>query len=359
MKKRFFSLVALVMVVCMTACGSNFNAAEVTPTMPIEAVEPVIAENPKVDVMETIVPVSDTDIAEPVSDDNIETAEAVVEEPTGNSVTEIEVADETLLPNKTECNETVYTNTASNIRSNPNASATKVGTVPKNTELLRTGVLDNGWSEIQYNSSVCYISSKLVTTTSPASSAPESAQAVSNETANTAKSVVNNTDGQTKTFSDGTVFVSRGKTPGGRTVWYMSTDNGTWPDYIIQAYDATGITDDMSDYDKAVAINNYICKVVDWDTSTGEIEDKAAYSACLFYGKAICTGYSQAFLMLCTVAGVGADRAGGLANGVAHEWNYVLIGDTKYWVDVYSNDKFGTNDYLMKTTLFPGFVANY
>lgn len=256
----------------------------------------------------------------------------------------------TVCAEETQQTAAVMVATASvNVRAGDSASTKLLGSLTKGQPVTATGKTAKGWYIIDYNGQTGYVSGKYLTdnsTPTPASATP-------------AAPVASNTDGQTKTFSDGTVYVSRGKTPGGLTMWYASTDNGTWPDYIIQAYDATGITDDMSDYDKAVAINNYICKVVDWDTSTGEVEDKAAYSACLFYGKAICTGYSQAFLMLCTIAGVGADRAGGLANGAAHEWNYVLIGDTKYWVDVYSNDKFESNDYLMKTTLFPGFEANY
>lgn len=256
-------------------------------------------------------------------------------------------------PVRTECNETVYTNTASNIRSLPTTEGDKVSTVSKGTALLRTATLDNGWSEIEYNGETCYISSKLVIT----EAAPAKSNEVTKTTPTTPVQTSGIADGTTRTFSNGQTFVARGKTPGGLTIWYMSDDNGTWPDYMINAYDATGVTDDMSDYDKAVAINNYICRVVDYAYESGA-EDKAAYSACLTYGKAICTGYAHAFDCLCTMAGVYSNQVGGLSDGGAHEWNYVLIGDTKYWVDVTYNDT-SNNAYLMSTSELPGHIVNY
>lgn len=250
-------------------------------------------------------------------------------------------------PVRTECFELVYTNTNSNIRLQPGASAGKAGTVPKGTVLLRTAVLDNGWSEIVYNNSICYISSKLIniqTTNTDVSTAGNNASVTTPQTI-----------GETKTFSNGVTFVNYGYTPTGLKKWCYDYDiEGDFPEFLISAYDATGITNDMSDYDKAVAINNYICKVVEY--GYGQVDDRALTAECLDYGYAICVGYANAFDALCTIAGVYTDEVNGMYNKGAHCWNYVLIGDTKYWVDVTANDA-SNNACLMSTTLWADHIT--
>lgn len=254
---------------------------------------------------------------------------------------------------KTECNEPVYTNTASNIRVQPTASSDKAGTVAKGTELLRTAVLDNGWSEVQYNGNTCYISSKLVSTT-PINNVPAGNSAPDTPPVESPAPAANTQtgSGDIKTFSNGETFVVDGYSPNGLKIWCLDWDtDGSWPDWLIAAYDATGITNDMSDYDKVVAINNYICRVVDYAYENGVDMEETVGAKCLVSGKAICGGYSNAFCFLCTVAGIANNSVHGGAGGGTHSWNYVLIGDTKYWVDVTWNDV-TNNAYLMSTTLW-------
>lgn len=204
---------------------------------------------------------------------------------------------------------------------------------------------------VDFNGQTGYVSGKYLTTdNTPAAPAPAATPAPA--------APVPVAQGTTKTFSNGQVFVANGQTPNGLTIWCMQGDeDGTWPDYMIAAYDACGITNDMSDYDKAVAINNYICSVVDYAFENG-VDDRAGYSACLSYGKAICIGYAHAFDCLCTMAGVYSNQVGGFAKGAGHAWNYVLIGDTKYWVDVTWNDLNG-NIYLMSPTQFADHEMTY
>lgn len=363
MNKKMYLAALIMLLLCLSACGDN-NAV----TSDTDTVEEVASEqsDETSDAVDSPEPVEEEPVELVKADEPVNTDEETVDE--DNEIPELNEAentDETILEEavtRTECHETVYTNTSSNIRLHPSSTAEKVETVNKGTELLRTATLDNGWSEIQYNEITCYISSKLVDTEPIAEpvveSEPVETASATNETATPAPSTPTSSvsDGTKKTFSDGTTFVVRGQTPGGLPIWYMESDKGTWPDYLIAAYDATGITVDMSDYDKAVAINNYICKVVDY-AEIGD-DDRALYCACLSYGKAVCVGYSHAFTMLCTVAGVGSDQVGGAAGGNAHVWNYVLIGETKYWVDVQMNDE-TNNAFLMSTSQFPGYVANY
>lgn len=67
-----------------------------------------------------------------------------------------------------EVNETIYTTDTCNIRKSYSTSSEKLGKVSKDTALKRTGVGDNGWSRIEYNGQVAYITSQYVTTTAPA-----------------------------------------------------------------------------------------------------------------------------------------------------------------------------------------------
>lgn len=240
---------------------------------------------------------------------------------------------------------TMFATANVNVRAGDSASTKRIGSLTKGQAIAVTGSkTESGWYMVDFNGQTGYVSAKYLTAEN-ASATPETASAASASAA----------QGTTKTFSNGVVFVARGQTPGGLTIWYLQSDNGTWPDYMISAYDACGITNDMSDYDKAVAINNYICRTVEY-AGIGS-DERALYSACLSYGKAECGGYAHAFDCLCTMAGVYSNQVSGTSYGgasgvAAHVWNYVLIGDTKYWVDVCWND--GTNNsYLMATEQFP------
>ena len=248
---------------------------------------------------------------------------------------------------------TMYATANVNVRASDSASSQKLGTLTKGQAVASTGKTEKGWYIVNYNGQTGYVSGKYLTADG-ATSTTTTETATTPVTESTPTSTI--PDGTKKNTADNTVFVARGKTPNGLTIWYVDGDTATWADYMIAAYDATGITEDMSDYDKAVAINNYICKVVDY-AEVG-VDDRALYCACLSYGKATCVGYSHAFACLCTMAGISNDQVGGLAGGNAHVWNSVWIGNTKYYVDVQMNDE-TNNAFLMSTSQFNGYVANY
>ncbi len=67
----------------------------------------------------------------------------------------------------TDVNETVYTTDVCNIRKNYSTSSDKIATVKSGTALKRTGVGDNGWSRIEYNGQVAYITSQYLSSTAP------------------------------------------------------------------------------------------------------------------------------------------------------------------------------------------------
>lgn len=274
----------------------------------------------------------------------------------------------TVCAEETQQTAAVMVATASvNVRAGDSASTKRLGSLTKGQTVTTTGKTAAGWYIINYNGQTGYVSGKYLTdnnTSAPAT--PVAPAATATPEATPAPAAQTSTDGATKTVSDGSTFVARGTSPGGLTMWYCDWDTGTWPDYIVSAYDSCGVTNDMSDYDKAVAINNYLCRILEYDDNAlvwepGETHrdySEITYSdrRCITTGKAICEGYADAFVQLCTIAGVGADYCFGTATtetGITggHAWNFVLIGDTKYYVDVCWND--GTNNsYLMSTTPF-------
>lgn len=68
-----------------------------------------------------------------------------------------------------EVDETVYvTASALNVRSGPDTDYDKVGKLSNRASIRRTGITDNGWSRVDYNGTVAYVSSQYVTTEEPA-----------------------------------------------------------------------------------------------------------------------------------------------------------------------------------------------
>lgn len=66
-----------------------------------------------------------------------------------------------------DVSETVYTTERCNVRKSYSTSSEKITTLSKGATIKRTGVSSSGWSRVEYNGSVCYISSQYLTTTKP------------------------------------------------------------------------------------------------------------------------------------------------------------------------------------------------
>ena len=67
----------------------------------------------------------------------------------------------------TPLSDTVWTTDGMNLRRGPGTSYDVAVTVEKNTELQRTGVTEDGWSRVLYNSVGYYVSSEYLTTVKP------------------------------------------------------------------------------------------------------------------------------------------------------------------------------------------------
>lgn len=112
------------------------------------------------------------------------------------------------------------------------------------------------------------------------------------------------------------------------------------------------IQEDMSDLEKEIAINTYLCQNITYDHKALENAKKKnmketdkqyrdafnVYGA-LINGKAVCAGYAGAFKILADKAGLECIIVtGSLEGGLAHEWNKVRIDGKWQIIDVTNND---------------------
>ena len=102
------------------------------------------------------------------------------------------------------------------------------------------------------------------------------------------------------------------------------------------------ISDNLSDYEKQLAVHDYIIMNCVYDSTNynnNTIPDtsRTSYGA-LVLGVAVCQGYSSAFKLLMDMLGIECDIITGFANGESHAWNRVKIDGDYYLVDVTWND---------------------
>lgn len=113
------------------------------------------------------------------------------------------------------------------------------------------------------------------------------------------------------------------------------------------------ITDDMNDYEKEVAINQYLCEngsyneqIFDYINEDGTIDANATKDfansftpyGILVENLGVCESYAESFLLLAKEAGLDAIIVTGSLDGVNHEWNRVKLEDSWYTLDVTNND---------------------
>lgn len=108
------------------------------------------------------------------------------------------------------------------------------------------------------------------------------------------------------------------------------------------------INDDMTDYEKTLAIFEYIVDSVDYDYDAfnaiagGDTANNACYflEGVFQYNRAVCDGKSKAFVLLCRMEGIECLRDFGASptGGAGHAWNYVKLDGTWYMVDTTAGD---------------------
>ena len=141
-------------------------------------------------------------------------------------------------------------------------------------------------------------------------------------------------------------------TPGGV---YIYSDWSTLytPEQIALLYsiiDASGITNEMSKYDKAVALNNAECAVMHYDLYQHSMYGDGLYCVQMGGGGA-CGNYADLYQTLCQAVGIDCQIISGKSGSDSHAWNVMMINGKEYYNDVTWNDtESGMNSYLMRET---------
>ena len=109
------------------------------------------------------------------------------------------------------------------------------------------------------------------------------------------------------------------------------------------------ITDTMTEYEKVLAIYEYLIMAVSYDYDAyynPNIGDDEKNNTCYYLegvfeaGRAVCDGKSKAFVLLCGIEGIDSVRAFGeiVGGGIGHAWNYVLLDGIWYMADTTNGD---------------------
>ena len=146
--------------------------------------------------------------------------------------------------------------------------------------------------------------------------------------------------------------------PGDNVAWaYCNGDTSTLEPEELALYDtaaawlAENITEDMTDYDKCVAVHDYLAGNVRYDnellaalnTSFTFDWGITAYGAMMDHNS-ICQGYADAFVMLTTMLGIHSTQIYGTGSGEPHNWNLVELDGQWYHVDCTFDAAFGGTD---------------
>ncbi len=115
--------------------------------------------------------------------------------------------------------------------------------------------------------------------------------------------------------------------------------------WIVQNYTNSG----MDDTEKARALHNWLIANAEYDYRSSPYFHA---DGVLLYGKGVCQSYAQAYVLLCTEAGIPCLYVTGTAGGGPHGWNVVFIDGTWWHVDCTWDDPGGSSPrytYFMKT----------
>lgn len=152
MKKAIIYGMSLALILSMTACGgSNENAADKSQ----ETSTPEVSQS--------------VESSTPTSEQTTQTAPETT--PTPESVS-TPARDDTTEQEQlfTDCSETMYATTTVNVRDTYSTSGNKLGSLTKAQFVKRTGVGTGaaaGWSRIEFNGKVAYVSSEYLSATKP------------------------------------------------------------------------------------------------------------------------------------------------------------------------------------------------
>lgn len=164
------------------------------------------------------------------------------------------------------------------------------------------------------------------------------------------------------------VYEAFGTTPGG--IWVYADWSKIYLDdqiaFLYAMIDNAGIKNEMSEYDKCVAINNYICGVMQYGGEYAAVgkpniigktnPDPAWYwpddglMAMFVTGGGVCADYADLFETMCETIGIRCEVINGYVKQGPHAWNDVVADGKTYYIDVTWNDSLGNGKYFMSET---------
>ena len=144
-------------------------------------------------------------------------------------------------------------------------------------------------------------------------------------------------------------------TPGGVFIYGCYVDmwnNRTleFPTEYLLAIDTAGVTNEMSDYEKCVHINDYLCAAIDYGGPESTYKNMHIGLRAIQGGKGVCMDYAKAFQTMTSMLGIKSYTYS--SDVLNHSWNAVVIDGTLYFIDTTWNDSLNNNKYLMSTELW-------
>ncbi len=140
-------------------------------------------------------------------------------------------------------------------------------------------------------------------------------------------------------------------------VYYTDCTKEEWVNRRInEILSGFSFDENTSDYEKVRAVYDYVYSNVDYDRVHKDNENNhlkaTAYSA-LYYGQAVCQGYSVLMYRLLRESGIDCRVITGNAYNddgtVFHAWNIVCIDGKYYNLDVTWNKQLGSEEYFLKS----------
>lgn len=102
------------------------------------------------------------------------------------------------------------------------------------------------------------------------------------------------------------------------------------------------LTNNMSDYEKELAIHDYIINTTsyDYDNFLNDTIPSSCFTitGVLLFHTAVCQGYSETTKFLCNLAGIECEIVIGTADNIDHAWNVIKLDNEWYMLDTTFDD---------------------
>ena len=122
---------------------------------------------------------------------------------------------------------------------------------------------------------------------------------------------------------------------------------------VCQSFISQNISEYMTDYDKELAIHDYIINNCEYGFSDNNDDSEYSAYGALVNGKAVCSGYAAATNLLLMCVGIDSNVITGLATNLEtgetenHAWNQVKIGGEWYHLDTTWDDPVGVRESMI------------